>query len=94
MSIEEEFKAVLEAHRGEIDVQLEKASKSLRKACAIADKYGIPFYSNISFISQCYQPESFDVIRQGLESEDVDIYDILEDGWGECDGWQHSAVCY
>ncbi len=104
MSIEEDFKAVIEAHTGEINAALRRAVEALDEATDLADKYGIPFYSNISMLGQTYQPKSYDKLwnneawRQERDTKDDSEDDLFTqvtgDYPGEYDGWQHSAVCY
>ncbi len=90
--LEAEFTAACEKHMVEIDKQIEIASKALQKAEKLAEKYGIPFHSHITPISQSYAPSSFYEKFNGLDSEFV--YDLtsacVDDG---CQGWEHSSIC-
>ncbi len=103
MSIEEDFKAVIEAHQSEIYEAVARARAALEEATDLSDKYGIPFHSSISPLGQEYQPKSYDKLwnndawRQERDTKDDSEDDLFTqvtgDYPGEYDGWQHSAVC-
>jgi methionine aminopeptidase len=77
----------------EIDEHLENACRELDAAVNISEKYGIPFSTNISFISQNYNPKSRSKKYPDLDS---DFLESVTGTYGSEDdyGWQHSAVCY
>lgn len=89
--LEKEFKATAESVTKKISVKLALASKFLSEAVALSEKYGIPFDTNISFLSQSYLPDSFEDKYPEVDTELVEeltgVYDM------EYSGWQHSQVC-
>jgi len=90
--LEAEFKKVVEAHQSKIDEQLAIAAKAIAKAEKISEKYGIPFYSGVSPLSQPYWPASFSTKFGGLDSDFVsDITGTYNEY--DSEGWRHSAVC-
>lgn len=89
--LELEFKKVVENHQSEIDEKLKEAADALDKAVELSEKYGIPFYSRVSPLGQCFYPDSFgdkfsDVSRD-LVQELCETYSEYENSW------DHSAVC-
>lgn len=97
--LEKEFKEAVEKATEEIDKYLKEASEALEKAVEVSEKYGIPFYTDVSPIGQSYRPESFEKKWSKLIKDDEDeideeqIYDLLGDYLPEYEGWQHSMVC-
>lgn len=90
--LEAEFKKVVEAHQSKIDEQLAIAAKAIAKAEKISEKYGIPFYSGVSPLSQPYYPSSFSTKFGGLDSGFVsDITGTYNEY--DSEGWRHSSVC-
>lgn len=87
--LEKKFEEVQALALKEIREQLNIASEALSKAEQISEEHGIPFYSHVSPLSQGFKPNSF--YEKWGELENVDDY--LEFS-PECEGWQHSAVCY
>lgn len=90
--LELEYKKLSEEVKPQIEEKIEQASKLIREATALADKHGVPFYSDVSDISQWYYPRSGekfaeidDVLGEYKEFEHGPEY-----GWY---GWEHSAVC-
>lgn len=79
----------------QIEEQLDIANKALAEAERLAEQSGVPFYSSVSRISQCYVPRShsdkFPDLDRGFVSDAVGVYvrDYLDYGYG----WEHSAVC-
>lgn len=71
---------------------LAEAEEALAKAVEVSDKYGVPFYSGISFLSQSYRPPS---VSEKFPNVDSDFISELADAYSEYgyDGWEHSAVC-
>lgn len=74
----------------EIKQHLEKASAELQKAMKISEQYGIPFYSNISFLRQNFKPKTFGEKWNKLDDEFLE--QVIE--LPEYEGWQYSRVCY
>lgn len=92
--LEAEFRKVFKSHIDKIDKQLEIASKAIAKAEKLAEKYGLPFSSNVSPLSQSYFPESFVEKFGDLDSDTVyDITGAYTSYYNEGAGWEHSAVC-
>lgn len=89
-TLEQEFCSVVDSHLDEIKAKVDEASKVLKEATKLSEKYGIPFYSHISPIGQSYNPSSFSKKFPGL---DEDIVSDLTASHSEYSGWQHSAVC-
>lgn len=91
MSLEEEFNKIVQEKSVLIDAKLKQANMLLKEAIDIAEENGIPFYSNVSHISQTYTPESFASKWGELDSEVFDELGIYPGEYGG--GWDHSAVC-
>jgi len=91
--LEKEFLAAKEQAEKEINEKLEVASKALTEAEQISEKYGVPFYSNVSFLSQTYTPNSFSEKFGELDKDW--LWEIADSYYPDDDypGWQHSAVC-
>lgn len=92
MSIEDDFKAVLDANADRIHEYLAEAAQFLDKAIELSEKLGVPFESSISFISQTYTPVSCEIKWPGLDRASLANDDIYFNEYGDY-GWQHSAVC-
>jgi ATP-dependent protease HslVU (ClpYQ) ATPase subunit len=91
-TLENDFRNIVNIHREEISSKLHEAEALLDEAVKIAEEHGIPFYANVSPISQNYTPRSFREKFSDVDSEV--IYEVLNgDGPGRSVGWQHSAVC-
>lgn len=58
-TLEEQFTDAVNAAMPEITKHLEDARAALNKAIDVANKYGVPFASSISELSQSYFPSSF-----------------------------------
>lgn len=91
--LEKEFKKIVKTHAQEIDAKLTEASKALDEAIALSEKYGIPFYSRVSPLSQNFIPNSFETkfpdIDYSLAAEICNIY--RNNDWYS--GWEHSSIC-
>src|SRR5271167_3219689 len=59
--LEKEFKTVLKSNLEDIQAQLDLAERSLQEAVRLADEYGIPFNSPLSFVDQTYVPDQYRV---------------------------------
>lgn len=89
--LEREFRLNAPKILKKIDQKISLASKYLAEAEEIAEENGIPFYSNISFLSQGFRPNSFEEKYGEVSS---DIVSEITDCHNEYEGWEHSAVCY
>lgn len=90
--LEKEFRQTASKALKLIKAKVAEAENALSEACALSEKYGVPFDTGISFLSQSYTPDSV-----GEKFPDVDrsfINEITgasnEYGYG---GWEHSAAC-
>jgi len=89
--MERKFRLLCYEAGEKIQKELSKAGDHLNKAIAISEKYGVPFESRISFLSQSYYPGSF---REHFDDIDRDFVLGLTDAYSEYgEGWEHSAVC-
>jgi len=90
--LEKEFQGVVNEHAARIKEKLDLAMGEFQEAVDLADKYGIPFYTPLSPISQSYIPDKFLDLYDGVDREFVtSITGVYDDYWAA--GWQHSAVC-
>lgn len=90
--LEREFRNTASQTLSLIQEKVNDAASALRKAISISEEYGIPFSSNVSFITQCYVPESLASLHPDINRELVNsITDSYTDS--EYAGWEHSAVC-
>ena|ERR1700678_2819724 len=90
--LEAEFKKVFEKHAQEINDQLEIASLAIAKAEKLSEKYGLPFYAQVSPLSQNYWPASFDEKFGGLDPNFVNDLTEAYNADGDS-GWRHSRIC-
>ena len=91
MTLEEEFKQLVEENRSAIEAKIAEATRALKEAMALSDKCGVPFNSSVSLLRQNYFPTTFDKFAK-LDGDT--LYELTEtyyDGYG--DGWEHSQVC-
>lgn len=94
MTLEDEFTELVTKHKQEIEAMLREASDALDEAVQLSEEYGIPFNSQISFLSQGYTPTSFKDKFDKLDHEMVcDLTGCYPGGEYGGDGWEHSAVC-
>lgn len=90
--LEREFRNTASQTLSLIQEKVNDAVLALTKAIAISEQYGIPFSSNVSFITQCYVPGSLKSLHPDINRELVNsITDSYTDS--EYAGWEHSAVC-
>lgn len=73
-----------------IQAKVDEASAALREAVKIAERYGVPFRSHVSPLSNQYYPSSLENKFNGIDREFVQK---VTDTYNEYDGWEHSAVC-
>ncbi len=90
---EKEFQECLNMNKEKIEQKLREASDALDEACGLSEKFGIPFHSNVSEISQCYIPSGLKDKWPDVPQEFIDEATDTWDEWGYGGGWQHSAVC-
>lgn len=83
--------ATLKAHEL-IGEKLQEAMSLLSDAEKISEEHGVPFRSNISFLSQSYTPQSMKAKHANV---DTDFMRDLTGAYNEYgyEGWEHSAVC-
>lgn len=93
-ALEKEFEAAVEASKVRIYEKLKEAQHALQEAQNIAEEHGVPFYANISPISQSYFPKSYHEKYRELDNDlVVELTDAYDEWHGENNGWQYSAVC-
>lgn len=91
--LEKEFRTAVETCEKAIAEKVKQASAILDEACELAEKHGVPFYANVSHISQSYTPVTFGEKFGSLNKDVVDeLCGVFPDEYS-C-GWQHSGVCY
>jgi hypothetical protein len=98
-----EFREYVNGARQLIEEKLKIAREALNQAEEISEKFGVPFYSDISFISQDYYPQTYtsilskkgELVQENNEEEYDDILSELGIYFSDYTntGWQHSAVC-
>lgn len=94
--LEKEFKALLGSVGKEIENKVNQAEKLMKEACELADRYGIPFSSNIiDTMNGWYIPETFQERFATLDKDvameltDISSYRLQNHGGG----WTHSNIC-
>jgi len=90
--LEKQFRQTASKALKLIHAKVAEAETALSEACDISEKYGVPFDSNISFLSQSYSP---DTMEEKFPNVDLSFINEItgssnEYGYG---GWEHSAVC-
>jgi hypothetical protein len=92
--LESEFQKLCDEHMEEIDAQLQIASDAIAKAEELSEKYGLPFSSSVTPLSQSYTPTSYYEKFRGLSTGFVsDLTGAYPGGEYDNEGWEHSAVC-
>jgi hypothetical protein len=81
--------SMIDAHE-KIEEQLAIARTALNKAEKISDETGIPFYANVTPLSQSYVPAS---MAEKFPDLDRIFAGEITGAYGEYGGWQHSEVC-
>lgn len=87
-SLVSEFRNAISEGSKKIEEKLAEAAAALSEAEALADKYEIPFESNVSPLWQKYQISNSKFAE--LPDFILGDYDIEFGGY---DGWEHSMVC-
>jgi hypothetical protein len=79
-----------------IEEQLAKASEALTEACEIAEKFSIPFRSNIYWVGNNYMPADFHDKFSSLEGQEEfdEMREEFASEYGNDQGWEHSDFCY
>ena len=94
--LEKEFEKIANDAQTKIDEKLKEAGQALEEAMKISEESGVPFSSDISFLSQSYIPTSFKKKYPELSIEFVTsvtgAYTSYNDDFSY-GGWEHSAVC-
>ena len=91
--LEKEFEKVANDVGAQIQAKLSQASVLIAEAQDLAEKHGIPFYAEVSPLSQSYWASSFEEKWPGLDMRFVsDVTEAYSEYPGE-GGWEHSAVC-
>lgn len=88
--LEKKFKETYDQAVQEIANKEAEATKSLKEAVKLCEKYGVPYNFRISFIYNNYTPSSFEKKFPDL---DYDFVGEITEVWDEYPGWAHSAVC-
>lgn len=92
--LEKEFEDLTASVGLEIQDKIVQAERLLNEACALSDKYGIPFFTNVSLLGQPYVPEYFEIKWSDLDRDFVaNITEVMATDLGSAYGWQHSQVC-
>lgn len=89
--LNKKFEEVQSVALKDIHEQLDIARKAIAKAEQISEETGIPFYSDVSPLSQGYKPSS--CYDKWKDMDDMNSYLEWSAEQGE-EGWQHSAVCW
>jgi hypothetical protein len=91
--LEKEFSDLVKVAKDQIEAKLKEARYAIQEAQNISERYGVPFYANVSPLSQSYFPKTYYAKFSELDSDFVvDLTDAY-DKWGETYGWMHSSVC-
>lgn len=91
--IERKFRLAVTQANAEMNKHLEDASEALRKAVEVAEKYGVPFDSNISPIGNTYSPESVRSLHPKVSTDFIDsLTGTYDEENYEYGGWKHSAA--
>lgn len=80
-----------EAVLKQIEEKVNAASAALAEAETLSERYGIPFDSSVSPLSQTYIPGTFGEKFPELDRDFVG--DVTGSYLHEYEGWEHSAVC-
>lgn len=92
-AMERQFRIALNKANEEMAKHLEAASKSLDKAVKISEKYGIPFDSSISFISNTYTPSTVKELHPKVDDDFInDVSGVWDENQYEYGGWRHSQA--
>lgn len=92
--IERAFREINEKASEEIEKHLSDATDALSKALDLSEKYGIPFDTNISFLSNTYTPDSLKKLHPKVSKEFIEeVTGAYSEDDFEYGGWRHSAVC-
>jgi len=75
-----------------IQAKLDEASAAINEAVKIAERYGVPFHTHVSPLSNEYHPRS---LGKKFPKLDHDFMQNVSDTYNEYEstGWKRSAVC-
>jgi hypothetical protein len=90
--LEKQFRQTASKALKLINAKVAEADAALSEACKIADKYGVPFDSGISFIRQSYSPDTTEEKFPELDRSFIDEVTGASNEYGY-GGWAHSQVC-
>jgi hypothetical protein len=92
--LEAEFEALISSIGEEIQAKVKEAEKLLTEACALAEQYGIPFFTNASLLGQPYVPKTFEIKWHNLDRDFVtNMTEVPIDDLGSTCGWTSSQIC-
>ena len=92
--LEQEFEKLVDSVGEEIRAHVLTATRALKAATDLADKHGVPFFTNVSFLGQPYVPESFKTAWGSLDKDFVtNLTELTSNDLGYAYGWLHSQVC-
>jgi hypothetical protein len=93
-NLEKEFENLVDTIGQEIKDKIDQAETLLNEACALADEYGIPFFTNVSLLGQPYVPEKFGAKWRDLDRDFVtNMTEVMAPDLGSSVGWAHSSIC-
>ena len=90
--LEKQFRQTASKALKLINAKVAEAEAALSEACAISEKYGVPFSTDISFLSQSYHADS---TREKFPDLDSSFISEITGAYNEYgySGWEHSQVC-
>ena len=90
--LEKQFRQTASMALKKIKAKLAEASAALGEAVALSEKYGVPFDTGVSFVSQSYNPDSTSEKFPDVDSSFINEVTGASNEYGY-DGWEHSQVC-
>lgn len=91
--LENEFLTLCSTIGEEIRSKVEQAEKCIAEACQLADRHGIPFYSEVSELGQSYVPNLFNERFHSLDQKTVaELLDMRTWDLDHWRGWKHSQI--
>lgn len=88
--LEREYRKTCYSVTAQINEKLLLAHKYLYEAETLSEKFGVPFHSSISPLSQNYKPLSLELEFSDYRELSKSITEVDSD----YDGWEHSQVCW
>lgn len=89
--MERAYRLAVDDAKTRMNQKLAIARAALDEAVAISEETGVPLSADVSPLSQSYIPQS---MQEKFPDVDREFMTELAGGYGEYDGWQHSAVCW